>query len=131
MVRPQGMYAGALDAFLDSPIVRKGEFLWPASMRTVSPRRREDASLANVELICDEEIMAAIVLILESDRSAPTDGLVIGCARVLGIQAVHDQTRQRIEGVIDAAVRQNVLCTLPNGNIGMAASEPPSFRVEG
>jgi very-short-patch-repair endonuclease len=131
MARPQDGYPGALDAFLDSPIVRKGEFLWPASMKTVSPRRREDASLANMELICDEEIMAAIVLILQSDRSAPTDGLVIGCARVLGIHAVHDQARQRVEAVIDAAVRRSVLSKLPNGNIGLAASEPPSFRVEG
>jgi len=82
-------------------------------------------------LICDEEILSAIVLVLESDRSAPVDGLVIACARILGIQAVHDQTRERIEGVIRAAMRQNVLCTLPNGNIGMIASGPPSFRVEG
>lgn len=131
VARPQGMNAGALDAFADSPIVRRGEFLWPASMKTVSPRRRDDASLANIELICDEEIIAAIVLILESDRSAPAEGLVIGCARVLGIQAVHDQTRRRIEGAIDAAVRQKVLCTLPNGNIGIVLPGDPSFRVEG
>lgn len=130
MVRPEGTYAGVLDAFPNSLIVRKGEFLWPASMETVAPRRRDDASLASIELICDEEILSAIVLVLESDRSAPVDGLVIACARILGIQAVHDETREHIEGVIDAAVRQNVLRTLPNGNISMVLPESPSLRVE-
>ena len=130
MVRSQGMYAGVLDAFPDAPIVRKGEFLWSASMGRVSPRRRDDASLASIELICDEEILAAIVLILESDCSAPIDGLVISCSRVLGIQAVHDQTRERIEEVIRTAVRQKVLCTLENGNIGLRPPGSPSFKVE-
>ncbi|MBA4365829.1 MAG: hypothetical protein C0398_07535 [Coprothermobacter sp.] len=131
MAKPQVTYGGLLDAFLDAPIMQKGEFLWPASMSTVAPRWRDDASLASIELICDEEILAAITLILESDRSAPTDGLVIGCARILGIQAVHDQTRERIEGVIRAAVRQKVLYTLANGNIGSKPPESPSFKADG
>ena len=130
MARPQVTYAGLLDTFLDAPIVRKGEYLWPASMGTVAPRRRDDAFLASIELICDEEILAAIVLILKSDCSAPIDGLVISCGRVLGIQAVHDQTRERIEGVIRVAVDQKVLCTLANGNIGLVSTGPPTFKVE-
>ncbi|RIE16725.1 DUF3320 domain-containing protein [Candidatus Cryosericum septentrionale] len=130
MARPQVTYAGLLDTFLDAPIVQKGEYLWPASMGTVAPRRRDDAFLASIELICDEEILAAIVLILESDCSAPIDGLVISCGRVLGIQAVHDQTRERIEGVIRVAVDQKVLCTLANGNVALVSTGPPTFKVE-
>lgn len=113
------MQASLLDTFLDSPIVRKGKFLWPTSMKAVSARRRDDPALAETRLICDEEIISAIALVLEADRSAPVNEVAIGCAHVLGIQAVHAGTRQRIENVIQNALRDNKLCKLPNGNIAL------------
>ena len=130
VTRPLPECARLLDTFVTDPIARRGEFLWPVPARKVTPRSRDNASLARIELICDEEILAAIVQILESDYAAPVDGLVTGCSRILGIQAVHDQTRERIQNVIADAVRRKELFVVANGNIALGPPDLPPFRVE-
>lgn len=127
--RPASLPAGLLGEFLTAPIVRRGEFVWPTQLAAASVRQRMDPTLAKIGLICDEEITAAIILVLGSEYSSPLDELCGQALRLLGIQAVHADTRERVRIVVDLCVRKKQLKWLPNGQVALVERKP-SFKVE-
>ncbi|MFP4054407.1 MAG: DUF3320 domain-containing protein, partial [Phycisphaerae bacterium] len=90
-------------------VERRGPFVWPSRMQVPSVRRREDESLRDADLICDEEIAAAAKLLLEAQMGMGSEDLVVQVARVLGFKLTGPNIRQRVQDVLAAAVARGEL----------------------
>ena len=103
--------------------VRKsGHFLWPAADRPIRVRYRLEDPPPRIELICDEEIAEAIKIVLKHQFATLPDDLISQACRLLGIQAVHDKTRDRIRHVLDRLIPAGELQQMANGMIDLVKS---------
>jgi hypothetical protein len=81
-------------------IQRRGDFLWPATEREVAVRRRQTDPPPRIDRICDEEIAAAVRLVLKHQFATAFDDLAIQCSRLFGLRAMSGLTATRIRGVV-------------------------------
>ncbi|MCL5958756.1 MAG: DUF3320 domain-containing protein [Chloroflexi bacterium] len=100
-------------------IRKRGDFLWPVSMKKAPVRRRCSEAPARVELICKEEIAEATRLVLGHQFATPPNDLAVRTARLLGIQAVHDTAVTSINGVVEELLKRDELRKTPNGSIDL------------
>ena len=90
--------------------IEKEEFQLKVRRRDIDPPPR-------TELICDEEIAAAIELVLKSQYATLPDDLGVQASRLLGIKATSEKTAKRIDNIINQLVEQKKLQKMPNGMI--------------
>lgn len=92
----------------------KGEFYWPVSEPACLLRRREGDEFAKIEWICDEEIKEAIRFVLYNQYSTPLEDLIVQTSRVLGIKTTRRNTKERIEKLVQAGIKNEELTIMPN-----------------
>jgi Protein of unknown function (DUF4011)/Protein of unknown function (DUF3320) len=100
-------------AELHGGVRRRGAFLWPAVAREVAVRRRHGDPPPRIDLICDEEIAAAVRLVLEHQVATVFDDLVIQCSRLFGIRG--------ISGLVATRIRSMVMRLLESGQVQRTA----------
>jgi hypothetical protein len=87
-------------------IRQDGKFLWPARAIEIIPRGfAEDGSLRDIAHVPDEEIVQAVVSILERALSLPLDELTFRTSRVFGFQRTGRDIRERISTVVEAMIQ--------------------------
>ncbi len=104
----------------------KSDFLFSKRSRAIIPRRREGTPPADLDLICDDEIVAGIKFVLEHQFSTFPEDLCLQVCRIFGIQAKHDEETTRIECVIVRLRAESVLEELPNKMLKL--SEPKNGK---
>ena len=98
---------------------KKGEFLWSINDSSVSVRRRESDTPAKIELICDEEIIEAINVVLKRQYATLERDLITQSSRLLGMKATSTKAEERFEDIIKELLRQNKLQKMPNGMLNL------------
>lgn len=117
----------ALDAgikyALRNEIVRgKSNFLYSLKPQPITPRRRDGNPIADLDLICDEEIAAGIRFVLEHQFSTFPEDLCIQVCRIFGIQSTHDEETIRIKRIITQLSSEGILEELPNRMLKLSKS---------
>ncbi len=102
-------------------ITVKDEFLYPKN-RGIMVRRRTGDPPAKINLICDEEIVEAIKIVLQTQYASPTDEIIKQTSRLFGIKVTRGATAKRIDGVIKKLLEDEKLETLSNGLIDFPKS---------
>jgi very-short-patch-repair endonuclease len=97
----------------------KDEFLWPVKEAALVVRRRDIDPPPKIELICDEEITAAVELVLKTQYATLPDDLAIQTSRLLGIKLTSDKTANRIKSLIYQLIEDNRLQKMSNGMINL------------
>lgn len=119
--RIRGVVDAAIRTSVNSGFIRLNDgFVWKAGETECGVRRRCGDGVPDIEFICDEEIAAAIKLVLKSQFSTPHGELVKGVAYLFGYQAVYDTTADRIGLVITSMLRKGTLKKCDDGRIDMA-----------
>ena len=103
-------------------VAEKSNFLFSKSPKPIIPRRREGNPPADLDLICDEEIVEGIKFVLDHQFSTFPEDLTIQVCRIFGIQAKHDEETTRIEHILARLCAESVLEELPNKMLKL--SEP-------
>ena len=96
-------------------IRRQGDFLWPAVERPVPVRRRSGDPPARLALICEEEITAAMHLVLASQHATLPADLITSTARLLGLRLVNQAIAGSLQALIDRHLASGTLQRLANG----------------
>ena len=99
----------------------KEEFLYPKN-GGVSVRRRSGDPPAKINLICDEEIVEAIKIVLRTQYASPMAEIVKQTSRLFGIKVTRGATAKRIEGVVQQLINDGELEVLSNGMINLPKS---------
>ncbi|WNY26698.1 DUF3320 domain-containing protein [Methanolapillus ohkumae] len=94
----------------------RGNYLWPVKSRSCLVRKREGDSL-DIDRICDEEILQAAVYVLKTQYSIPKDQLVKQVSVAFGFKTLRPAAKEKIEKIVDDALEEEKLVTLPNGKI--------------
>ena len=110
-----------LVASRNGEILKKGEFLYIHS-KQIHVRTRCNDSPMKIELISDEEIAEAIVLVLKHQYSTPQNELAIPVSRLFGFKSTSAQTAEYIDRVIKKMLRTNRLTKNNNGLITIQAN---------
>jgi very-short-patch-repair endonuclease len=111
---------GAVFAERKGWIRKRGDFLWHSADREVRVRPRQGDPPAKIELICDEEIVEAIKLVLRRQfASLPVD-LIAQSSRLLGIRRIRAGIEKRVMKVVRKLIKQGDLQETPNGMIDFA-----------
>ncbi|HVT04157.1 MAG TPA: DUF3320 domain-containing protein, partial [Thermoanaerobaculia bacterium] len=79
----------------------RGDFLWKPG-QDVKVRRRSVDPPPKIELISDEEIASAILLVLKTQYSLPSEELILQTSRALGIKSTSGETAEKINFVLRA-----------------------------
>ena len=93
----------------EGDILRKGRFLWPPGMDHVSVRRRTGDPPPQMELICDEEIEAAVTLVLENQFDTPPQDLCVKVSRLFGMKRTTDTTVEQVLRITNRMVENGRL----------------------
>jgi len=93
------------------------KFLWSVENCEILPRRREPAQHPRIELICDEEISAAIKCVLRRQFATTLEDLIMESSRLLGFQTTHENISNRIKAIIERTVERKDLQNTRNGRI--------------
>ena len=102
-------------------ITVKNEFLYPKN-RGILVRRRTGDPPAKINLICDEEIVEAIKIVLQTQYASPTEEIIKQTSRLFGIKVTRGATAKRIDSVIKKLLEEEKLETLSNGMIDFPKS---------
>lgn len=89
---------GARIAQREGRVVVRGEFLWIPN-QNISVRRRLVDPPPRIDLVCDEEIEAAVLHVLNVQHAMPESELVIQSSRALGMKATSGDAADRIARV--------------------------------
>lgn len=100
----------------------KDGFLWLAHNQTVEVRQRHNDPPPKIELICDEEIAAAIRMVLKRQFATVRGELIVQSSRLFGFQATSEGTANRISNVMSKLILSGELEELPNGMVHLAES---------
>ena len=103
----------------EKEIKKQRDFIWKVGHQKAPVRRRTGDPRAKIEQICNEEIFAAICLVLQTQFATQTDELVTKAARLFGFQSVYKPTAQRIKTVIINNIKSDNLKKRENGMIDM------------
>ncbi len=78
----------------------RGEFLWPLDRAAKLPRLRSgDVVSTKLDHICDEEIVAAVKLVLRLQGKTPPDEVVAQVGRILGLPRMNPENRERVVAI--------------------------------
>lgn len=117
--RVQAIMKEAVDlALMDGQIIRKGRFLYYKDA-PILVRRRTGNPPAKMDLISEEEIGAAVDMVLESQYATEPEELVREVAKLLGAKIVRGPAFKRINQVIDDLIRQKHIEKRPDGMIDL------------
>jgi len=105
-------------AVRDGKVYQKKDFLWLTDKCKTNVRCRCDDPPPDISLICNEEIVEAIKLVIRRQFATRRDDLIKQSARLLGIRSVSDITHKRIDGVIKSLLMRRMLKT-HNGMIDL------------
>lgn len=99
--------AGIEDSVRRGTLRRRGDFLWPQGMSTVAVRDRSDvdAQARKLELVCDEEIAAALLDVVARAFSISREDAVATALRLLGFQRISADMRVRCGSALAGEVR--------------------------
>lgn len=98
-------------------ISRRGQFLWTTSYRPVRVRVRTGLSNLKIDLISDEELAEAILLVIHRQFATARNDLIIQSARLFGFRSTRENVRSRIGRVIDGLIKSGNLVEGLNGLI--------------
>lgn len=116
----QAIRWGVNHAIREGLIEEKGCFLWSAGQTDIPLRRRTGRPPAKIEYICDEEISEAVRTVLKAQFATEHSELANQAARLLGFQAVHSFTFERVKSVIVGMVDSGELMILKNDMVDFA-----------
>lgn len=105
---------GALSAHRDKRIRIKSTFLWTVNERDIPIRRRKKPK---IEWICDEEIAAAMKLVITRQGAIPHDELIAESVKLFGYKSVRKVAVQRMKPILDELVKAGTFQILPNGAV--------------
>lgn len=112
----------AVDQAISSGFVEKrGVFLWPPDIDEVPVRRRGGRVSPDIEEIPEEEIGAAIKLVLEYQFSTPEDELPSAVAQTLGFGRTSKKAANQIDGVVQDLIKEGVIERTHRGRMKMEA----------
>ncbi|WNY23467.1 hypothetical protein MmiHf6_07740 [Methanimicrococcus hongohii] len=94
----------------------RGNFLWPPKVKGCIVRKRE-GDLLNIDWISEEEILQATIYVLKTQYSTPQDQLVKKVSQIFGFKIMRPAVKEKIEGVVNKAVKDGKIVHLPNGKI--------------
>jgi len=97
----------------------KGAFIWFAEQTLTPLRHRTGDPPAKIDYICDEEIAEAIRMVLKTHFATDRTELATQAARLLGFQAVHSSTSERVQFVIEHLMESGELRLLANGMVDL------------
>lgn len=80
-------------------------------------RRRGEDIPARIELISDEEIKKAVLLVIETQHATYPEELVTQVARLFGFKSTRQATRDRVNHILRGYLEQGELVAMPNGMI--------------
>lgn len=103
---------------LDGQIIQKGDFLYYKDAPVVV-RRRTGKPPAKMDLISEEEIGAAVKIVLESQYATQIDELVREVSRLFGAKVTRGPAITRIKGVIKDLTSQGEIEERPDGMIDL------------
>ena len=99
----------------------KDEFLYPNN-RSISVRRRSGDPPAKINLICDDEIVEAVKIVIRTQFASPMTEIVRETSRLFGIKVTRGATAKRIEGVVQQLIDDGELEVQSNGMINFSKS---------
>jgi len=111
---------GVCAAVASERIVLRGDFFWPKGMDSPPVRRRREESARDVELICDEEIARAAMLVLEAQFGMGRADLVTQIARLLGFQHAGARIEQRVDAVIESQLQPGAIVADESGVLSVS-----------
>jgi len=103
---------------LDGQIIQKGDFLYYKDAPVVV-RRRTGKPPAKMDLISEEEIKAAVKIVLESQYATQIDELVREVSRLFGAKVTRGPAIKRSKGVINDLIQANEIEERPDGMIDL------------
>jgi len=80
-------------------------------------RRRGENIPARIELISDEEIKRAVLLVIETQYATYPEELVTQVARLFGFKSTRQATRDRVNHILREYLERGELVAMPNGMI--------------
>jgi len=95
---------------------RQDDFLFSRTGE-VRVRRRGEAMPARIELISDEEIKRAVLLVIETQYATYPEELITQVARLFGFKSTRQATRDRVNHILRGYLEQGELVAMPNGMI--------------
>lgn len=104
-------------------------FLWPREPRASVVRRREDAVKPQSDMICDEELEEAVLLVLERQCATERDALATDTCRLVGIRKVNADTRKRVQQVIAGMMTRGTIAEKANGLIEVTSDRGETVLV--
>jgi DNA polymerase III delta prime subunit len=108
-------------AELNGGVQRRGAFLWPTTEHEVAVRRRQGDPPPRIDLICDEEIAAAVRLVLKHQFATIFDDLVIRCLRLFGIQGMSGLAATRIRSIVMRMIESGQVQRRADGRIRLTS----------
>jgi len=103
--------------------LREG-FLWAGGLGEVAPRRRGDGPAADIRLIPDEEVRAAVDVVLEHQRSTPPGEVASKVAALLGFDRKGKRIEKRVHGALERGRAEGAYERLDDGRV--RRTEAPS-----
>ncbi len=118
----------AVDAGIEKAVAlwgiqRRDEFLWPKEVPSTIVRRRGEAVKPQIEMICNEELEGAVLLVLERHYATEKGALGTAACRAVGIRKASGETKQRVQHVIDGMISRGMVTEKPNGLIDTTAEQ--------
>jgi hypothetical protein len=101
---------------LDGQIIQKGDFLYYKDAPVVVRRRTGDPP-AKMDIISEEEIAAAVKMVLELQYATQIDELVREVSRLFGGKVARSSAIKRIKGVIKDLIQEKEIEERPDGMI--------------
>jgi len=106
-----------LIASQNKSVTKKGKFLYSYTNSIIQARRRNNDPAPKIELISDEEITEAIILVLRHQFSTPQNELAVPVSRLFGFKSTSSQTAEQIDRIIRKMLRMKSLTKNENGLI--------------
>lgn len=99
----------------------RGPFLWPREPRASVVRLRGEAVKPQSDMICDEELEEAVLIVLKKQFATEQDALAIETCRLVGIRKASADTRKRVEQVISGMMTSGMIAEKANGLIDITS----------
>ena len=98
-------------------VKRLDGFLFNPAKRNIVPRKRDGDPPPDIDLISEDEIAAAVLLVLKYQLATPMDDLITQTSRLLGILVTHSQVAKRIKWVIGRLLKSSEILDGPTGGL--------------
>ncbi len=127
-----------IQAAIDAGVKRAAElgyikyrepFLWPREPQASVVRRRGDVVKPQIDMICDEELVEAVLLVLERQFATEREALATETCRLVGIQKASADTRKRVHQVIAGMMTRGTIAEKANGLIDVTSDRGASGLV--